>query len=290
MGENYLLNKHSTAEMSFRQVKERTWLIEATTKSQSEDYLAIKNIDKINIKVTKHDTMNSIQGTIVLPDNDGEPIEKNVLLDSLKKRYPKVQDCELYVLPSRQENKQALKIAKIKFEGEDLPQKIKILGQNREIRPYVPKPLRCKNCSKYGHLKKYCRNQSVCAYCGSEEHATMWKCGEQKCANCEQNHHARSKECRYYIYNTELKMLQERTGMSIREAKLELKVRGIQDPAKKPAYSSMIKTNNETKTNTDTNKTHEIKSLEEIKESQKKYKMVKNKTDAKDMDSILSNS
>ena len=140
--ENFLLKRHPTTEMLFRQIKDKTWLIEATMKNQSEDYLSLKSIDNINIKIKKHDTMNSIQGTIVLPENNDEPVEKTMLLDSLKMRYPKVQDCDIYTIPSRQNNK-ILKIAKIKFDGEDLPQKIKILGQNRELRPYVPKTLQC---------------------------------------------------------------------------------------------------------------------------------------------------
>ncbi|XP_066971949.1 uncharacterized protein [Macrobrachium rosenbergii] len=290
--ENYLLNRHPTTDMSFRQIKEKTWLIEATTKSQSEDYLSLKNIDSINIKVKNHNTMNSIQGTIVLNENNNEPVNKKMLLDSLKKRYPNVQDCEVYALSSKNNNRQTLKIAKITFEGEDLPQKIKILGQNRELRPYVPKPLQCQNCSKYGHTHTNCRNEPVCAYCGSTEHTMQWKCSEPKCVNCGQNHHARSKECMYYIYNTELKMLQERTGMSIKEAKLELKVRGMQDPSKKHSYSSITRAKNEAKAETDrNNREQKSKSQEKINNLEIKNKMVKNKeTGTNEMDNILSNS
>ena len=85
--ENFLLTRHSTTEMSFRQMKEGTWLIEATTKNQSEDYMSITKIGNTSVKVKKHDTMNSIQGTVVLPERDDEPIEKSILLDSQKKIY-----------------------------------------------------------------------------------------------------------------------------------------------------------------------------------------------------------
>merc|ERR1711915_732214 len=206
-------------------------------------------------------------------------------------RYPKVQDCEVYMIKSKKNNK-TLRIAKIKFDGQELPQKIKILGQNRELRPYIPKPLQCQNCSKFGHTKKNCRNDAICAYCGSDEHATQWKCSKPKCVNCGQEHHARSKECMFYIYNTELKILQERTGMSIKEAKLELKVRGFQDPSKKHAYSSIPRSKNEIKGNLDKNdKTQINKSHEEINDLKKKITAGKNKeTVTNNMDNILSNS
>ena len=232
--ENYLLTKYPTKEMSLRQIKENQWLVGTTTKAQSESYLSITNIDCANVKVSKHDTMNSIFGTVILPPVE-EEVDKIMILDSLQKRYDNIQNCEIYSMPSKK-NKMSLNVVKIKFEGEALPLKIKILGQNREVRPHVPKPLQCKNCSRYGHTAKKCNSNPRCAYCGSDEHATVWNHNTPKCLNCGQNHHSRSKECSFYIYNTELKILQERTGMSIKEAKLELKGRGLNDPSKKPTY------------------------------------------------------
>ena len=238
--ENYLLTRCPTKEMSFRQIKENQWLVETTTKKQSESYLSITNINSANVKVTKHDTMNSIFGTVIIPFVE-EEIDKTTVLDSLQKRYDNIQNCEIYDIPSKKNKEVSLKIAKIKFEGQTLPLKIKILGQNREVRPHVPKPLQCKNCSRYGHTTKKCNSDPRCAYCGSEEHATIWNHETPKCLNCGQNHHSRSKECSFYIYNTELKILQERTGMSIREAKLELKGRGLNDPSKKSTYRMVSK-------------------------------------------------
>lgn len=241
--ENYLLSSYPTKDMSFRLLRENEWLVEASTKNQSENYLLISKIDNINITVLRHETMNSIQGTVVLPEDD-EPIDRKTILDSLKKRYNNIENMEIYEIPSKRNKEKPLKIAKIKFQGQNIPQKIKILGENRELRPYVPKPLQCKNCSRYGHTTKKCRSNPVCAFCASAEHETLWNKGTQKCVNCGQNHHARSKSCPFYIYNTELKLLQERTGMTVKEAKLELKVRGLIDPAKKPMYRSVIHNHN----------------------------------------------
>merc|ERR1712228_109335 len=131
--------------------------------------------------------------------------------------------------------------------------------------------MQCKSCCKYGHTATKCRNFPRCAYCSSQDHKTRWNCGQPKCVNCGLEHHARSKVCAFYIYNTELKLLQELTGMSIREAKLELKVRGIQDPAKKHAYSSITKTSKETKTHADrSNEAKKNKSREENVEENNK--------------------
>ena len=240
--ENILLSHYSSKEMSFRLIKPNEWLIHTTTKAQSEIYQSLNEIEGIDVSVKKHDTLNSIQGTIILPNIDDEHDlpNKDLLLDSLKKRYSNVQDLEIYEIPSRN-NSRTLRIGKIKFEGQVLPDKIKIQGQSCELRPFIPKPLQCKMCSKFGHTDKKCRGNPVCAYCSSEDHLTKWNCGTPKCINCGLEHHARSKQCAFFTYNTELKLLVDRTGMSIREAKLELKARGFQDPARNPLFKNKVR-------------------------------------------------
>ena len=241
--ENKLLSLCPTREMCFRPQKTNEWLIDATTKAQSDIFLKIEEIQGIKVSVKSHDMLNYIQGTVVLPqiDEDEEVPDKTILLDSLKLRYDNINNIEVFEIPNRKEHKKPIRIAKIKFIGQDLPQKIKILGQNREVRPYVPKPLQCKLCCKFGHTHKVCQNKEICIVCGSEEHTTNWKCPDMNCSNCGQLHHARSKECPFYMYNTELKLLMTRTGMAVREAKLELKVRGILDPGRNPSYKNILK-------------------------------------------------
>ena len=199
-------------------------------------------MDNIQVKVKRHDRLNSIFGTVILPNHDDD-IDSNMLLDSLKKRYPNVEGLEIYEIPQRNLENSSFKIAKIKFEGQSLPTDIRIMGQKRELRPHIPKPLQCKKCSKFGHSTQKCRNDHICAFCGSSEHQTKWNCGEMKCINCGQNHHARSKVCQFYIYNTELRLLMDRSGMKVKEAKFELKVRGIKDPATTSQYNTIARQN-----------------------------------------------
>ena len=229
--------------MSFRPMKPNEWLIETTTKDQSEIFQSLNEMEGIEVSMKKHDTLNSIQGTVVLPtfDDENQLPSKYLLLDSLQKRYDNVEDIEVYKIQNRKYPNRSLQLAKIKFIGQSLPQRIKIQGQNREVRPFVPKPLQCKSCLKFGHSESKCRGVPVCAFCSSTEHPTTWNCGTPKCINCGLGHHAKSKECTFYMYNTELKLLVSRTGMSFREAKLELKARGFKDPAKNPLYKSKIR-------------------------------------------------
>ena len=283
--ENILLTKCPTQEMSFRMIRPNEWLIETTTQSQSETFLSLNDIEGIDVSVKRHDTLNSIQGTVVLPtvDDDDDAPSKLILMDSLNKRYNNIQDIEIYEVPNRKYPGNPLKIAKIKFEGQTLPQKIKILGQSREVRPFVPKPLQCRSCSKFGHTESRCRGTPVCAFCSSKDHPTKWNCGYAKCVNCGLDHHARSKDCTFYMYNTELKILVGRTGMSFKEAKLELRAKGFKDPASNPMYKSKLR-------NIIPPKTMEIysNSMSNAKEEVNYHEPKRFKPTNKDQDEILS--
>jgi len=38
------------------------------------------------------------------------------------------------------------------------------------VAPYIPKPLRCFNCQKYGHSSRACKNSAACVKCGEAGH------------------------------------------------------------------------------------------------------------------------
>ena len=84
--------------MSFRLVRPNEWLIETTSKNQSEMFQSLSNMEDIEVTIKKHDTLNSIQGTVILPsiEDENELPNKSILLDSLEKRYNNVEDVEIY--------------------------------------------------------------------------------------------------------------------------------------------------------------------------------------------------
>ena len=237
--EKLLLQTSASNDMSFRSKDHKIFTIKTTNKEQSKAYLNLTELNGHRVKVYPHAKLNSIQGTVVLPQDLETSINDKTLLESLQFRYSNVQNLESYKVRNKRFPDRQMQIAKISFSGDILPNKILIMGQNREVRPYIPKPLQCSKCSKFGHSELKCRNEAVCAYCSSDQHPTKWQCGTPLCINCKQNHHARSKTCQYYIYNTELKLLMTRTGLSVREAKLELKMRGIHDPARKKTFNNV---------------------------------------------------
>ncbi|GFU90489.1 putative RNA-directed DNA polymerase from transposon X-element [Trichonephila clavipes] len=56
------------------------------------------------------------------------------------------------------------------FSTPDLPQTVKMAYIRCPVRPYIPNPLRCFQCQRYGHSKNVCRGQPTCPRCGESGH------------------------------------------------------------------------------------------------------------------------
>ena len=56
----------------------------------------------------------------------------------------------------------------ITFNTPIAPKELKIGYYIVKVQMYVPNPLRCFYCQKFGHSKKFCKNPLACWKCGSE--------------------------------------------------------------------------------------------------------------------------
>ena len=68
------------------------------------------------------------------------------------------------------------------------------------VRPYIPFPMRCFKCHKFGHGKDKCRRpNALCGRCG-KEHADQHQCtAAAHCINCKGDHPAFSKQCPKFL-------------------------------------------------------------------------------------------
>lgn len=79
----------------------------------------------------------------------------------------------------------------INFDENKMPEKVYLGCVRYAVRPYVPPPLRCYKCQKFGHVAAVCRGKQKCARCGGEHE--YGKCGQgvnPKCCNCGGDHSA----------------------------------------------------------------------------------------------------
>ena len=249
-----LTKTYATREMRFQNITPCEWTIRTTTREQSEANLKINKINNINVTVTKNEILNYTYGTVAIPSAHEliDDTEEQELLETWKRRDRNVVDMETYKINNRKKPGKTIQIVKIKYAGEYLPERIPLFGEMQQVREHTPKAMQCAQCHKYGHTKKKCRGDPTCAIC-AEKHQTDWNCkGNLKCSNCGGDHHAKSQNCIHYEYFTFIKLLQTRSAMTYREAKLEAKIKGLSDPNFRRPYNAVARDNEEANISTRT--------------------------------------
>ena len=84
---------------------------------------------------------------------------------------------------------------------------------------YIPNPLRCYKCQKYGHGSNTCRGFAVCIRCGATDHNDSGCNCEAKCANCGGNDMVSSKECPVWVREKKVQQIKAEQGCSFPEAR-----------------------------------------------------------------------
>ncbi|XP_055951418.1 uncharacterized protein LOC129987463 [Argiope bruennichi] len=125
------------------------------------------------------------------------------------------------------------------FSTPELPKSIKAGYLRCPIKPYIPNPIRCFNCQKFGHSQHAYKSPTICAKCSMPGHDSS-DCisGDFKCKNCQGDHPAFSKSCPQWILQKEIQTTKVRKNISFAEAR-----KLVTDRTPKPglAYSSVLK-------------------------------------------------
>ena len=135
---------------------------------------------------------------------------------------------------------------------------MKIGNKRIPIREEYPRPMQCKNCLKYEHTAKYCRSLGTqrCFKCGSLDHKSNSCSNSIKCFNCGGSHHAFARDCLFHGYFQEAYTRSRRYGITVREAKEDMKEEGMQLPHK--TFADSVKSQ---KKATDDDNTHAAKTV-----------------------------
>lgn len=114
------------------------------------------------------------------------------------------------------------------FDKPNLPAYVQAAFHRLPVRHYIPSPLRCFKCQKYGHTSTRCSNEQICA-CGKPLHCTL-PCEESlRCVNCTGNHSSRSKNCPQYKIELAIQEIKVKEKLSYIDAKKRVAVRTPQE-------------------------------------------------------------
>ena len=111
----------------------------------------------------------------------------------------------------------------LQFHNDVLPPFVRIGYLNFLVKQYVPKPLRCFKCNRFGHTSTKCRGKERCSKCGGDHKIENCQITIAKCVNCNGNHSAASKECPKYQKEVQVLKIQTDKKLTYAEAAKQYK-------------------------------------------------------------------
>ena len=129
------------------------------------------------------------------------------------------------------------------FNTSILPRVLKVGYLKVPVDMYIPNPLQCYACFKFGHHERKCKlygGDELCRRCGitSYTHHDENKCtNEIKCVNCGEDHPSTSRTCKIWKREKEVLTIKYKEGLSFPEA------RKIVEARKNLSFSTVVKTN-----------------------------------------------
>ncbi|GFT16248.1 RNA-directed DNA polymerase from mobile element jockey [Trichonephila clavipes] len=187
---------------SVKRLRSGDLLIETMSDLQTKSFLLAKTFFNSPVTVSPHKTLNSCRGVISEPDLLSTP-DAEILEGFSDQGVIQVRRITI----KRDSNIIPTKHIILTFNKPKLPTAVKAGYLHCKIRPYIPNPLRCFKCQRFGHSQTSCRGQLTCSRCASVGHSSTDCTLEPKCVNCTQSHPSDSKLCQKW--KIEKKQIQE---------------------------------------------------------------------------------
>ena len=188
------LDKIAGPVQSCTRLRNGSLLVETFTATQFEKILKAKLLHGYPVRVEKHRSLNSCKGVITTHLLDGMPEEEI-------KGYLEDQGVtEVYRVRTMRDGVQVpTRTLFLTFDRLDLPSKLKAGYEIITVRPYIPRPMRCFHCQRYGHTKISCKlTNLVCVNCGKDAHDGVCT-SAPSCVNCRGSHAASSRDCPRFL-------------------------------------------------------------------------------------------
>ncbi|GFU15232.1 putative RNA-directed DNA polymerase from transposon X-element [Trichonephila clavipes] len=181
------IHRISGEPKSVKKLRSGDLLIETSSALQTKSLLLTKTFLDCPLNVNLHRSLNSCRGVIS---------ETDLLCAS---------EAEI--------------LANFLTKGPKLPSNIKAGYLHCKLRPYIPNPLLCFKCQRFGPSQNSCRGQLTCSRCAAVGHSSTDCTLEPKCINCSQIHTADSKLCPKQKTEQEIQTIKTNRNISYFEAR-----------------------------------------------------------------------
>ena len=208
-------------------------LVECERRGQADNIMKMKTFFDIPVTSFAHTTLNSSKGVMRCRDLAG--VSDTDIIEGMKhegvtavrrirvKRNNALQDTNTFVLT---------------FNKPIVPKVVKVGFLRVKVEVYIPNPLRCYKCQRYGHHEDRCSKDKVCGRCGDRSHQEADCRATPHCVNCGKEHHANSKECDTWKQEKEIQRVKFTSNIPFPEArKLVLAKTSLPGPS----FSTIVK-------------------------------------------------
>ncbi|GBM81916.1 hypothetical protein AVEN_4076-1 [Araneus ventricosus] len=233
----FLVEKGITSSVgavkSTKKLRSGDLLVEVESPKQAKQIVKLNSLSSIPVTVNPHATLNSSKGVISCGELLNESVEK--ITEELNsqgvihvRRITIRRDGQLL-------NTKHLILT---FDSSKLPENIKAGYMRLSVRTYIPNPLRCFKCQRFGHSKTSCRGTLTCARCAEVGHDSTDCTRTEKCVNCKGEHTSFSRNCFAWKQEKEIISTKIKNQISFQEARKLIKSR---TPTPGNSYVSAVK-------------------------------------------------
>ena len=190
-------------------------LIHLSNRGQLTEILKTDQLAGIPVEAMPHARLNSCRG-VIFSGESSKDTEEELLEWFQWKKFPVTNVKRLKGRPGPRET------LLLTFEGTHLPTAVKVGFERCKVRAYIPNPMRCFKCQRFGHMIKNCRHAALCANCGSPDHTSTRdsKCSsEPHCVNCEGPHASFDRKCPKWTFEKKVQEICTKQKVPRQEAR-----------------------------------------------------------------------
>ena len=189
-------------------------LVEVDRAVQSKNLLKVKLFVNIPVKVFPHRSLNSSKG--VIRCSELRDCETEEILDELSDQGV----TEVFRVSSfNNGERKRTNTLFLTFNAPSIPSYVKVGYLRVKVDPYIPNPIRCFKCHKFGHFQSVCTKQECCSKCGQEGHVASDCKNLVKCINCGGNHSSDSRNCPKWLEEKKIQEIKTLQHVSYPEAR-----------------------------------------------------------------------
>ncbi|XP_055947153.1 uncharacterized protein LOC129980794 [Argiope bruennichi] len=203
---------------SIRKMRSGDLLVEVSSRKQAQQIQKLESLATIRVSVTPHQSLNSSKGVITCGEILNLPVE--LIASEMKSQgVSHVRRISIRRDGQLLETKHHV----LTFKTSKLPEYVYAGYIKLPVRPYIPNPLRCFQCQRFGHSKMNCRGSLTCARCAQKGHDSQQCTAEEKCVNCGGDHPSYSRSCPRWALEKQVTTIKFKEDLSYPEARRRVK-------------------------------------------------------------------